>query len=139
MKVAVLYEGKKGYTIATAINLAHEFEKKGHECLVIPACAASERVLEDADLICLGCASEGLSLFDRTWRRLISRLGNLLGKRTVIFCTYDTFSPSSVLQNMANALSHKGAQVLGEFGFRGSRIGPDFEPFANSLDYLPAA
>jgi hypothetical protein len=64
--------------------------------------------------------------------QFIDRLGNLTGKRAVVFCTYK-LATGKLLLNMANELESKGAIVIGQFKFRGADPSDQFASFASSV------
>ena len=64
--------------------------------------------------------------------QFIDRLGNLAGKQAVVFCTYK-LATGPTLPRMAEGLESKGAQVVGQFKYRGPDPGSEFASFAASL------
>ena len=64
--------------------------------------------------------------------QFIERLGNLEGKNVVVFCTY-LLAAGSTLPQMAKVLEGKGAQVVGQYKYRGPEPNNEFAAFAASL------
>ena len=62
----------------------------------------------------------------------IDRLGDLTGKKALVFCTYK-LAVGPTLRRMAQRLEHKGAQVVGQFKYRGPMPDNEFTSFAASL------
>jgi hypothetical protein len=62
----------------------------------------------------------------------IDGLENLEGKKAVVFCTYK-LAIGSTLTKMAQALEGKGANVVGQFKYRGPEPNSEFISFAKSL------
>ena len=93
--------------------------------------------MSEADLICIGSWVKGLFVILQhpTPRSMqfIEQLGDLTGKKAVVFCTYKLATGSTFLK-MAEALEKKGAQVVGQFKYRGSDLNTDFKSFAQALN-----
>ena len=67
----------------------------------------------------------------------IDRLGDLTGKKALVFCTYK-LAVGPTLKRMAQGLEQKGAQVVAQFKYRGPVPGNEFTSFAVSLTSVPA-
>ena len=64
--------------------------------------------------------------------RFIERMGDLNGKKVVVFCTY-RLAAGSTLSQMTEALEAKGADVVGQFKYRGPEPDSAFASFASAL------
>ena len=62
----------------------------------------------------------------------IEQMGNLADKKVVVFCTYK-LAAGSTLSQMAKVLEGKGAEVVGQFKYRGPETNSSFTSFASSL------
>jgi hypothetical protein len=92
--------------------------------------------VSEADLICIGSWVKGLFIIlqhpTEGSMHFIERLGGLAGKKAVVFCTYK-LAIGSTLSRMSKALEGKGAQVVGEFKYRGPEPNSQFASFTASL------
>ena len=92
--------------------------------------------MSEADLIYVGSWVKGLFIIlQRPTERsmqFIERLGNLIGKKAMVFCTYK-LATGSTLSRMSGALEGKGAKVLGQFKYRGPEPNSEFALLATSL------
>lgn len=136
MNVAIVYDSRTGTTAAAAQAMANAFSAKGHSCTVRPVVGAVPHEVAKADLICIGSWTQGLLVFrqhaTRETMSFVERLGDLGGKKAVVFCTYKV-ATGQMLPVMAKALTRRGAQVLGHFKFRGRNPGKDFSSFVETL------
>jgi flavodoxin len=111
-------------------------EENGHQCSVDLVTGADPAEVSEADLICIGTWVKGLFIImqhpTEGSMQFIERLGNLEGKKALVFCTYK-LAAGSTLSRMAKALEGKGAKVVGQFKFRGPEPTDEFVSFAKSL------
>ena len=110
--------------------------QSGHQCRVQSVKDANPALVKASDYICVGSWIKGLFIIRQHPSAgsiaFIEKLGNLSGKRAVVFCTYKLAVGSS-LRKMAEALEKNGAQVDGMFKFRGPEPNSNFALFAASL------
>ncbi len=136
MNIAIVYDSKTGTTAKAAEAMAKTMEGIGHQCQVRYIGSADPAEVSEADLICIGSWVKGLFIIMQhpTERSMqfIERLGDLTGKKAVVFCTYK-LATGSTLPQMAKALEGKGAQVVGQFKYRGPVPDSKFAAFTNSL------
>ena len=136
MKVAVIYDSRTGTTQAAAEAIGAELENKGHTCSVQSVDEAEPAEVGAADLILIGSWTQGLFLIlqhpTAATMMFIERLGDLSGKRAVVFCTYK-LAIGSTLDKMSRAVAAKGADVIGSFKFRGPKPSDAFSSFAATL------
>lgn len=136
MKIAIVHDSRTGTTAAAAKVMAGIFERKGHECTVGPLSEADPSKVSEADLVCVGSWTQGLFIIlqhpTRATMEFISRLGDLHGKKAVVFCTYK-LATGPLLPRMASAMAARGATVVGQFRFRGATPHEGFVSFASSL------
>jgi flavodoxin len=111
-------------------------EEQGHQCRVQSVAQADPADVSEADLICVGTWVKGLFIImqhpTEGSMQFIERLGNLTGKKVVVFCTYK-LATGSTLPKMAKTLQGKGAKVVGQFKYRGPEPNSQFASFATSL------
>jgi flavodoxin len=136
MKVAIVYDSRTGTTAHAAQAMGKALQEHGHECIVQSVAEADPAEVSQADLICVGSWTQGLFiLFQHATKesmQFIERLGNLTGKKAVVFCTYK-LATGKLLLDMANELESKGAIVIGQFKFRGADPSGTFASFAASV------
>ena len=136
MNVAIVYDSRTGTTASAAEAMAETFKERGHQCHVQSIAQAGPDEVSQADLICVGSWAKGLFVVlvhpTAESMRFIDRLDDLTGKQAVVFCTYK-LATGSMLTQMADGLEKKGAQVVGEFKYRGPMPGSEFASFAASL------
>jgi flavodoxin len=137
MKIEIVYDSSTGTTARAAEAMGKIIEEHGHQCQVQYIGQADPAEVAEADLICVGSWVKGLFIIRQhpTERSMefIDRLGNLTGKKAVVFCTYK-LATGSTLPQMAKALEEKGAQVVGQFKYRGPDPNQKFVSFAASLN-----
>jgi flavodoxin len=136
MKVAIVYDSSTGITAKAAEAMGKTMEEHGHQCQVQSVSQADPAEVSEADLICVGSWIKGLFIIlqkpTEGSMQFIERLGNLAGKKAVVFCTYKLATGPS-LPRMARALEGKGAKVVGQFKYRGPNPNSDYASFAASL------
>lgn len=140
MNIAIVYDSSTGTTAKAAEAMGKMMEDQGHHCWVQSIAQTDPVDVSDADLICVGSWVKGLFIIlqhpTEGTMEFIDRLGNLAGKKAVVFCTY-TLATGSTLRRMAKALEGKGVKVVGQFKYRGPEPNSKFISFATSLA-LPA-
>jgi flavodoxin len=136
MNIAIVYDSRTGTTAKAAEAMGKALEERGHRCQVQPVAKANPAEVSRADLICVGSWTQGLFIILQhpTQQSLdfIDRLGDLAGKKAVVFCTYK-LATGKLLPRLAAGLENKGAKVVGQFKYRGPNPGNEFASFAASL------
>jgi flavodoxin len=136
MNIAIVYDSHTGTTAKAAESMGKAFEEQGHQCSVQSVSDADPAQVSKADLICIGSWTKGLYfIFQHATKdsmRFIRRLGDLNGKLAVVFCTFK-LATGKMLPRMAQALETKGADVVGQFQYRGAHPDDKFRSFAKSL------
>ena len=137
MNIAIVYESSTGTTAKAAKAMGKIMEENGHQCRVQSVLDADPAKVSEADLICIGCWVKGLFIIlqhpSEESMKFIEKLGNLAGKKAVVFCTYK-LAAGPTLPRMSKALQGKGAQVVGRFKYRGPEPNSKFLSFASSLN-----
>lgn len=137
MNIEIVYDSSTGTTAKAAGAMGKTLEELGHQCRVQSVTQADPAGVSEADLICIGTWVKGLFIIMQHPTEgsmdFIDRLGNLAGKRAVVFCTYK-LAAGSTLPQMAKALERKGANVVGQFKYRGAEPNSSFASFASSLN-----
>ena len=141
MNIAIVYDSSTGTTASAAKAMAKVLEEQGHQCHVQSVFQADPDEVSHADLICIGSWVKGLFVIlqhpTAETMRFIDRMGNLTGKKALVFCTYK-LAAGSTLRRMAQGLEEKGAQVVAQFKYRGPIPSDEFASFAASLTSVPA-
>ena len=136
MKIEIVYESSTGTTAKAAQAMGKMLQDQGHECQVNSISRADPSSLLEADLILLGGWVKGWFIIKQHpstgIMRFVDRLADLTGKRVVVFCTYKLAAGSNLSQ-MAQAVEGKGAEVVGQFKYRGPEPNSEFGSFASSL------
>ena len=136
MHIEIVYDSLTGTTAKAAKSMGEMLEAQGHQCRIQKVSDADPLEVTQADLIIVGGWVQGLFIVlqhpseGAIW--FINRLGELSGKKAVVFCTYKIAS-GSTLKQLAGKLEQKGAEVIGQFKFRGSRPDAAFENFMETL------
>ena len=116
--------------------MAKILEDYGHQCHVQSVFQADPDEVSQADLICIGSWVKGIFVIlqhpTEETMRFIARLGDLSGKKALVFCTYK-LAVGPTLRRMAQGLEEKGAQVVAQFKYRGPEPSSEFAAFAASL------
>lgn len=136
MNIAIVYDSKTGTTAQAAESMSKAFEEQGHQCTVQSVAEADPAQVSRADLVCVGSWTKGLYvIFQHATKdslRFIHRLEDLNGKLAVAFCTYK-IATGKLLPRMSRALEARGADVVGQFQFRGAHPDDKFRTLAKSL------
>ncbi len=141
MNIAIVFDSSTGTTASAAQAMAKALEKQGHQCQIQSVFQADPDEVSQADLICIGSWVKGIFIVlqhpTEETMRFIDRLGDLTGKKALVFCTYK-LAVGPTLKYMAQGLEQKGAQVVAQFRCRGPEPGSEFTSFAASLTSVPA-
>jgi flavodoxin len=136
MNIAIVYESNTGTTATAAQAMAREFTQLGHQCQVQSVAKADPAEVAKADLICIGAWVKGMFIVGQHPSegalKFIDRLGNLAGKRVVVFCTYK-IAAGSTLSQLVKALESHGGAVVAQFQYRGPHPDAKFTQFAQAM------
>lgn len=136
MKIEIVYDSKTGTTRKAAKLMGEALQAVGHDCRVQDVSQANPAEVSQADLVCVGSWVKGLFIVlqhpTAETMQFIDQLGDLSGKKAVVFCTYK-LATGPVLPRMSKALKYKGANVVGIFKYRGYEPTSDFTSFVESL------
>ncbi|MDX1414692.1 MAG: flavodoxin domain-containing protein [Candidatus Promineifilaceae bacterium] len=136
MNITIVYDSSTGTTAKAAEAMGKTMEAHGHQCRVQSVAQADPAEVSEADLICLGSWVKGLFIVRQHptegTMQFIEQLGDLSGKKAIVFCTYK-LAIGSTLRQMAQALEKKGATVVEQFKYRGPEPPNKFALFAKSL------
>jgi hypothetical protein len=121
MRVLILYETRRGFTLTVARALRDEFRKLGEEATTAPLRSVDTGTLAAADALVVGTWVKGLVLVGvgpahGTWEA-IRALPELEGRPAIVYCTCD-FAPRKTLDRMTDWLDARGADVRGRVVFK---------------------
>jgi flavodoxin len=136
MKIAIVYDSSTGTTAKAAEAMGKTLKGNGHQVEVQSVTSADPADVSEADLICVGAWVKGLFIIMQHpspgAMQFIDRLEHLTDKKAVVFCTFK-LATGSTLSKMSEALENKGAQMVGQFKYRGPEPSGAFASFASSL------
>lgn len=114
MHAVVIYESLTGNTAKAGQAIAAALSAEGLSTQAFPITRIDYQALSDADLVIVGSWVDGLILVGQRPGRLgrIKAMPALAGKRAVVYLTY-AIDPGKSLQKMSDAISARGADVLG--------------------------
>ncbi|MEO6317853.1 MAG: flavodoxin family protein [Acidimicrobiales bacterium] len=114
MNAVVIYESLTGNTAKAGRAIAAALSAEGLPTQAFPITGIDYQALSDADLVIVGSWVDGLIVVGHKPGRLgrIKSMPALAGKRAVVYLTY-AIDPGKALQKMSDAVSARGADVLG--------------------------
>jgi flavodoxin len=137
MKIAIVYDTRTGRTMTMARAMGSALQERGHECTVKSINEADPAETANAHLICAGCPTHGLFIIlqhpTKEWVEFVEGLGDLGGKKAVVFTTY-MVATGRMLKKMTRAMEKQGAEVVGRFRSRSPAPGDDFAAFVAGLE-----
>ena len=121
MRVLVLYESRRGFTLTVARALRDELRRLGLEATAAPLRGTDPGTIASADAFVVGTWVKGLIFVgvgpaDGTDEG-VRALPHLDGKPAIVFCTCFA-APHGTLDTLAGWLEAKGADVRGRIVFR---------------------
>jgi len=121
MRVLILYETRRGFTLTVARALRDELRGLGLEASAAPLRGVDAGTVAAADAFVVGTWVKGLVLVGvgpatGTWEG-VQALPDLGGKPAIVFCTCEV-SPRGTLDVLGDWVQDRGAEVLGRVVFR---------------------
>ncbi len=121
MRVLVLYESRRGFTLTVARAMRDALRARGVEATTAPLRSVDAGTIAASDALIVGTWVTGL-IVARVGpapgtREGIDALPELGGRPTVVFCTCEV-APRATLDTMSGWLERRGADVLGRAVFR---------------------
>jgi hypothetical protein len=121
MRVLLLYESRRGFTLTVARAIRDELRSRGVFATAAPLRDVDAGTLAAADALMVGTWVQGLVVVGvgpaEGALEGIARLPQLGGRRTVVFCTCDV-APRDTLHVLAARLAAKGANVVATATFK---------------------
>ena len=115
MRVLILYESRRGFTLAVAQAIRDELRRREVPAETAPLRAVDRGTVAAADALIVGSWVKGAIVFGvgpaEGVREAIEALPPLDGRVAAVFCTCDV-APRKTLQAMAGWLTRRGAHVI---------------------------
>ena len=112
--IAILFRSKKGTTNAFAREIGYYLKQKGNNVTVKSIDDYSDELVQNADIVFLGCWTQGMFLMfqhpDREWKQFAKRLPSLEPKKVVLFTTYKVYT-GKMFRSMQSYLKDKISTV----------------------------
>ncbi|MGE5227134.1 MAG: flavodoxin family protein [Planctomycetaceae bacterium] len=136
MRVLILYETRRGFTLTVSRAIRDELRSRGVDATAAPLRGTDRGTLAAADALVVGSWVQGM---------IVARVGpadgalagidvlpQLAGRPTVVFCTCDV-APRRTLDVLSDRLALRGANVLGRHTFKKRHLHP-----SENLEDVPA-
>jgi hypothetical protein len=121
VRVLILYESRRGFTLTVARALRDGFRDRGVEATTAPLRSVDVGTIAASDALVVGTWVAGLILFGvgpaPGTSEAIERLPELAGRPTIVYCTCEV-SPRGTLARLSGWLERRGADVVGRAVFR---------------------
>ncbi|HEV8088037.1 MAG TPA: hypothetical protein VGQ50_05145 [Actinomycetota bacterium] len=121
MRVLILYESRRGFTLTVARALRDELRNLGNEATTAPLRSVDPGTLAAADALVVGTWVKGSVIAGvgpaHGTHEGIDALPDLQGRPTVVYCTCG-FAPRSTLDQLSEWLDKRGADVRGRAVFK---------------------
>ena len=121
MRVLVLYESRRGFTLTVARALRDAMRTHGVEATAAPLRGVDTGTIAAADALVVGTWVSGLIVVGvgpaPGTGPAVDALPDLAGRPTVVFCTCEV-SPRATLSTLSDWLEARGADVRGRVVFR---------------------
>ena len=140
MRVLVLYESRRGFTLTVARAVRDAMRERGVEATAAPLRGVDAGTLAAADALVVGTWVSGLIVVGvgpaPGTREGVDALPDLDGMPTVVFCTCEV-SPRGSLSTLTDWLEARGADVRGRAVFKRKKsLGTAPDVAASILDVL---
>jgi flavodoxin len=115
MRVLILYETRRGFTLTVAQAIRDELRTRGVSAETAPVRSVDRGTIAASDALIVGSWVKGAILFGvgpaEGVREAIEAMPDLGGKVAAVFCTCDV-APRRTLQTLAGWVRHRGARVV---------------------------
>ncbi len=126
MRVLVLYESRRGFTLVAARAIRDELRTRGHQATAAPLGGVDAGTIAASDALIVGTWTTGKIIVGvgppPAALRGVAALPDLEGRPAVVFCTFDV-APRGTLDALASALGRRGAKVVGRHAFKHRYLG----------------
>jgi flavodoxin len=121
MRVLVLYESRRGFTMRVAEAIRDEIRGRGHQATCTAFGRADVGTVTAADALVFGTWIEGMIVVKvrpaDDALRAIHGLPDLGGRPVALFCTFDV-SPLGAMERLANRVASRGGRVVTSWAFK---------------------
>ena len=121
MRILILYESRRGFTLTVARAIRDEFRARGMTATTCALGTVDAGTLAAADALVVGSWVAGKIVVGvgpaEEAIRAIGALPDLDGRPVATFCTCDV-APKGTLATLEDLLLERGAMVVGGFAFR---------------------
>ena len=121
MRILILYESRRGFTLTIARAMRDEFRERGVLATTAPLRSVDAGTIAASDALVVGTWVSGLIVIGvgpaPGTQEAIERLPELDGRPTIVFCTCEV-SPRGTLDTLSGWLERRGADVVGRAVFR---------------------
>jgi hypothetical protein len=121
MRVLILYESRRGFTLTVARALRDELRALGTEATTAPLRSVDPGTLAASDALVVGTWVKGLVIVGvgpaHGTREGVAALPELHGRPTIVYCTCEV-APRSTLDQLTDWLDMRGADVRGRAVFK---------------------
>jgi flavorubredoxin len=123
VRAVVIYESLTGNTARAGRAIAARLTAEGVPAQAFPITKIDYQALSEADLVVVGSWTDGLVLVGQRPGRMgrISSMPAMAGKKAVVYLTY-AIDSGKALQKLVDAVSARGAEVLGGVTIRRDKI-----------------
>jgi menaquinone-dependent protoporphyrinogen IX oxidase len=134
VNAVVIYESLTGNTAKAGRAIAEQLTARGLATQPFPINRIDFQALSDADLVIVGSWVDGLVVIGQRPGRLgrIRAMPALAGKRAIVYLTY-AIDPGKALQKMSDAVTARGAEVLGGQIIRRDKLDEGVEEFVERV------
>jgi hypothetical protein len=123
VRAVVIYESLTGNTARAGRAIAARLTAEGVPTQAFPITKIDYQALSEADLVVVGSWTDGLVLVGQRPGRMgrITSMPAMAGKKAVVYLTY-AIDSGKALQKLVDAVSARGAEVLGGVTIRRDKI-----------------
>jgi hypothetical protein len=121
MRVLVLYESRRGFTLTVARAMRDELRARGVEAATAPLRGVDLGTVAASDVLIVGTWVAGLIVIGvgpaPGTQEGVEALPELAGRPTIVFCTCEV-APRGTLHDLSTWLERRGADVRGRAVFK---------------------
>lgn len=136
VRVLILYESKRGFTLTVARAIRDEVRTRGIDATAAPIRGVDAGTVAAADALIVGSWVQGLVIAKvgpaEGALEGIAALPSLEGRRAAVFCTCDV-APRDTIDVLSRALGRRGAEVVGGLSFRRAKSLPLVPAYVDAI------
>ncbi len=121
MRVLVLYESRRGFTLTVARALRDELRARGADATTAPLRSVDAGTVAAADAFVVGTWVKGMVIAGvgpaRGTEEGVASLPPLEGRPAIVYCTCDV-APRDTLERLSDMVTARGGEVRGRIVFR---------------------